>query len=272
MEEEIIVTLTTWEPRINNLPIVLDSIYNQSITPNKVIINFSNNEFIPPKIEEYINKHKIEVNYVEDTKVYKKLIPTLKKYPNACIINIDDDCIYPDYMIEDYINIHKKYPNNPISGNREVKFGMQCHCGNSSLTKAEYFGDWLKYIDKEVIKNCASDDIVMTYFANKNNRPYLRTSNLYFTNIISTDLTVQPYSKEHADGIELSMKYLTKRFGKVDTNINNYINNNTITNIINDIIKNKINDEQEIIYKNFSFKLGKFITAPFRWIKKIITK
>ena len=36
--------------------------------------------------------------------------------------------------------------------------------------------------------------------------------------------------------------------------------------------QNKIQEELWTTYNSFSFKLGKFITAPFRWIKKIITK
>ena len=42
-----------------------------------------------------------------------KIIPTLKLYPNDCIIGIDDDWLYPPTMIEDLWNTHIKYPNNP---------------------------------------------------------------------------------------------------------------------------------------------------------------
>ena len=40
MPEKIIVTMTTWEKRISNIPAVLDTIYSQtSIKINELIIN-----------------------------------------------------------------------------------------------------------------------------------------------------------------------------------------------------------------------------------------
>lgn len=39
--KRIIVSLTTWKGRINTLPIVLDSIVNQTLKPWKIIVNLS---------------------------------------------------------------------------------------------------------------------------------------------------------------------------------------------------------------------------------------
>lgn len=122
MSEQIIISLTTYSRRFNNIPAVLDSIYGQTLLPDKVVLNLAIDETIPETVQSYISDHHIEVNRVPDTKVYKKLIPTLRKYPNDCIITIDDDFLYPENMIEDFMNIHEKYPHNPISGNRIVFF------------------------------------------------------------------------------------------------------------------------------------------------------
>ena len=37
-EEEIIISLTTWSARINNLPVVLKSILEQTIKADKIIV------------------------------------------------------------------------------------------------------------------------------------------------------------------------------------------------------------------------------------------
>lgn len=276
MGERTIISLTTWKPRICNLPIVLDTIYNQTVQPDKIVLNIAYNEVIPTEITTYIEKHNIEVNYVEDTKVYKKLIPTLKKYPNDCIINIDDDCIYPNYMIEDFLETHKKYPNHPISGNRVVLYGMQCHCGCASLTKADYFGEWLDVIDNNIINNCKSSDIVMTFFANKNNNPYIRTKALYFTNLTQQALSSEPYSVS-VENINSTIKYLTKRFGTINADITAYVNDYYLSKIMKDVLDNKYTTlenefkfELEKIYSTFSFKLGSFLTSPFRWLLNIL--
>ena len=187
VNERIIVSLTTWEKRIGNIPAVLDTIFGQTMRPDIVVLNLSEGLVIPDEISNYLDTHNVEINRVTYEKVYKKLIPTLIKYPEDCIINIDDDWLYPPKMIEDFWNIHKQYPNNPISGNREFVAGLPCHCGCASLTKAVFLGD-LSMIDKDVMHNCPSDDSVYTYFSARSGHPYVWSSGLYHINL-------QPYNQ-----------------------------------------------------------------------------
>ena len=149
VKERVIVSLTTYSKRIGNIPVVLDTIFAQTVPPDLVVLNLAYDEVIPEYVIKYIESHSIEVNRVPDTKVYKKLIPTLKKFPQDSIISIDDDFLYPSNMIEDFLHIHKLYPNNPISGNDVVQYGMQCHCGCASLMKYCFLGNEIDYIDDE---------------------------------------------------------------------------------------------------------------------------
>lgn len=282
MEERIIVSLTTWSKRIGNLPVVLDSIFKQTRQPDLVVLNLAFDEIVPKDVQSYIDSHKIEINRVPDTKVYKKLIPTLKKYPNDCVISIDDDWLYPPKMIADFMEIHKQYPNNPISGNRVVLFNMQCHCGCASLTKAEFFGEYLDFINNDVIENCSSDDIVYTYFANKFGKPYLRTKNVYFTNLTPYN-DCNSYSKTvvftDSNGISDSYEYLVNKYGKQEDSISFYVKDEMISTIISDIYKKNIYVEsqkalkngREEVYLTKSYKLGFILLQPFRFVKKIFT-
>lgn len=281
MEERIIVSLTTWTKRICNIPVVLDSIFTQSIPPDFVVLNLAYDEEIPKEVKNYLELHKVEVNRVEDTKVYKKLIPTLQLYPDDCIISIDDDWIYPDGMIADFLNIHRKYPDFPISGNREVINGWQCHCGCASLTKACYFGDLLKQIDCDLRNNCPSDDIVYTYLATAAGHPYIRTQNMYFSNM-------QPYNADdsysfamvdNANGINNSIKYLECRFGSLNNPYCAYINDSYISVILDSILQITIKKQTkkaeasrlayEQLLSSDTFRIGKAITYPLRWLKKL---
>ena len=186
--KRIVVSLTTWKGRIDTLPLVLESIVNQTLKPWKIVVNLSKQEFasvkeIPKNIRTYMKKHGIEVNWVkDDTKVYKKIIPTLLKYKNDLILSIDDDFIYPKNMIVDFYRKYMEYPNNPISGNRVNKFGMDCHCGCSSLVQYKFYNifieDYTRYYE-----NCKSSDIVYTYIANVNGYSYIRTDGIYFNNM-----------------------------------------------------------------------------------------
>lgn len=275
MKERIIVTLTTWSKRIGNIPYVLDTIYSQTLPPDLVVLNLAFEEVVPENVQEYIDQHCIEINRVLDTKVYKKLIPTLRKYPNDCVISIDDDWLYPQMMIEDFMNIHKRYPNNPISGNREVVCGIQCHCGCASLTKAEYFGDYLNIIDEDVMRNCLSDDMVYSYFSSKAGFPYIRTIGEYFLNMVPYNST-NGYSEIcHYSEIQASFNYLQERFGKIQNIIASYIDDKYYAELVNDVsigitkymVTQERREVENQIYSSYAFRIGRFLLKPLNWLK-----
>ena len=277
MQERIIVTLTTWNKRIGNIPAVLETIFNQTLPPDLVVLNIAFDETIPLHVQKYIDSRPIEVFRVADTKAYKKILPTLKRYPNDCIINIDDDWIYPLGMIEDFINVHTKHPDFPISGNRVIIDGRQCHCGCASLLKASYFENNLDLIDDGVIKNCPSSDIVFTYFANKSKHPYIRTNNEYFINMKPYNDT-DGYTNSFGGGVGISdsYKYLIERFGKLDDTITSYILDDGLSVLFEDILSRQRNS---IIYNtemklrsSYSYRIGNFIIRPLSFLKHIISK
>lgn len=265
--ERIIVSLTTWEKRISNIPTVLDTIFAQTVSPDLVVLNLSEELIIPDEIRIYLDAHDVEINRVTFEKVYKKLIPTLIKYPEDCIINIDDDWLYPSTMIEDFWNTHVKYPNNPISGNREFINGLPCHCGCASLTKASFFDD-LNIIDNEVMNNCPSDDTVFTYFAALSGHPYVWSNGLYHINL-------QPYNQSNPytesdllfNAVGVSWNYLTTRFGEAPTCIELLVDDPMIKAILQK--KNEYDKSYSFvqgkreIQKTKSYKLGYFLLKPF---------
>ena len=276
MNERIIISLTTWNKRINNIPVVLDTIFKQTVTPDLVVLNLAIDEVVPEDVQHYIDSHSIEVNRVSDTKVYKKLIPTLKKYPNDCVISIDDDWLYPDGMIEDFVKMHNRYPDYPISGNRIVMNGMQCHCGCASLQKACYFGEFIDYIDRGVIFNCPSDDMVYTYFSNKARHPYIRTSELYFENMTPYNNDISYSDSDVRDsGIKFSYDFLVKKYGKIENVFLPYIKDFYLSDLLLKIHERDVERESWIacrkieneIKQTKAYRLGSFLLKPLIWIR-----
>lgn len=213
-KELVIVSLTTWKERIGNVPVVLDSIFSQTVCPDLVVLNLAYEEVIPEEVADYLSMHSVEIIRVPDTKVYKKIIPTLYKYPEACVINIDDDFEYPKAMIADFLSVHRKHPRMPVTGNYICLDYMNCHCGCASLTKKEYFGKWLDRIDAEVMANCPSDDMVYTYFCAKSGHYYVRTKETYFVNMKPVS-AVQSYSARFTNPEQQTWDYLVGRFGSL---------------------------------------------------------
>ncbi len=279
MKEIVIISLTTWSKRIGNIPVVLDTIYSQTYLPDKVVLNLAYGEIIPEDVADYLQKHDVEIYFTEDTKVYKKFIPTLKRYPDACVINIDDDFIYPNTMIEEFMTLHEQYPQYPISGNHVALNGMQCHCGCASLTKAEYFGNWLDKIDEELRQHCPSSDIIYTYLATQNGHPYIHTNNEYFVNGLLKPIEIgDGYSSciIKNTGIEDSYSYLVNRFGQPKSPLPNYTNDKYIAQIIENILQQQLErrlDEMKVITErryqsSKAYRLGRFLLTPFRWTKR----
>ena len=115
LDNKLIVSLTSYPLRFKTLPLVLNSILNQSIRPDKIILNieYSDKKKIPNSVLDFKN---IEIKYIKNgLKAYGKIIPSLKKYSNIYIITFDDDIIYSKKAIEYLVTKSKKNPRAVIA-------------------------------------------------------------------------------------------------------------------------------------------------------------
>jgi hypothetical protein len=102
-QENIIVSLTTYSKKIYDVFLVVESIFEQTLKPDKLILWLAEDEFKESDIPLLLKKQQergLEIAYCKDIKSYKKLIPTLQKYPEDIIITVDDDVMYPVDLIE----------------------------------------------------------------------------------------------------------------------------------------------------------------------------
>lgn len=117
-ETELILSFTTYNKRVHDVHLVIESIAEQTLKPNRLILWLDENEFtletIPLILHKQIERG-LEVRFCPNYKSYKKLIPTLMQFPNANIITIDDDVLYPHDMIEILYKENKLFPNCILS-------------------------------------------------------------------------------------------------------------------------------------------------------------
>ena len=164
----IIVTLTSWTKRIQNVLPVIESILKSSVIPDKIYLNLSIEEFpnkesdLPYTLNFFIKHSKrVCLNWVEgkNTKTMKKIFPILK-YLNDddIIINADDDMLFPKDLIKSRISDFNKY-------NRK-------YCITSKLSKTINFGGYMYVMNptslftKRMLKNwdkIINDTIIETY-------------------------------------------------------------------------------------------------------------
>lgn len=152
--------------------------------PDAIVLNIAEEEHIPEVLDKVIREHPIiRVNRVKDTKVWKKFLPTFQLYPNEVIICIDDDFIYPSFMIQEFMEAYEANPACPVSGNKVEWYGLKCHCGCASLVKREFF-DGIE-VTQEMMDNCFSSDFAYTWLLAQKGIFYNRTKHRFFKNMPS---------------------------------------------------------------------------------------
>jgi len=110
-KEEIIVSLTTHGRRLYDAYIAIESIMQGSVLPNRIILwlseEYKDTIIFPVTLQNQIERG-LEVKYCKDIRSYTKLIYALKEFPEASIVTIDDDVIYPYDLIENFVNVHNR--------------------------------------------------------------------------------------------------------------------------------------------------------------------
>ena len=117
--KEVIVSLTTFGKRLYDTYLPIESVMQGSIKPNRIILWLADdlkNKTLPITLQKQQSRG-LQVRYCHDIKSYKKIIPTLKEFPDACIITIDDDAIYKFDLIENMVSAYNNDPNH-IYANR----------------------------------------------------------------------------------------------------------------------------------------------------------
>lgn len=109
----VIVSLTTYGERIKELKYTLYSLVTQTVKPEKIIVNlaYEDEQYLTDDIRSF-EKYGVEFYLCRDIKSYKKLIPTLSRFPNSCIVTTDDDIFYEKEWLNKLYKAHLKYPND----------------------------------------------------------------------------------------------------------------------------------------------------------------
>lgn len=113
-DHEVVVSLTTYKERIHEVYLTIESIMQGTVKPNRIILWLAEDEFTEEDLPIVLKKQRergLEIRYCKDIRSYKKIIPTLRLCPEACIVTIDDDIIYEPDLLEHLIYSYKKYPD-----------------------------------------------------------------------------------------------------------------------------------------------------------------
>lgn len=119
-DTKIIVSLTSFPERINEVKFTIYSLLNQKLKPDGLVLWLASDEFknkeedLPVSLLN-LTKNGLSIRWYEkNIKSYKKLIPSLKSFPNSIIVTADDDIFYPENWLFDLFKEHKIHPLDVI--------------------------------------------------------------------------------------------------------------------------------------------------------------
>jgi hypothetical protein len=141
-EQELIVSLTTIPERIGKVHLCIETLLRQSVQPDRVILWLSESnepgrplvtdDALPSKLRR-LQERGLEIRWCKDIRSYRKIIPTLRIFPEAIVVTSDDDVYYPRRWLEQLYGAYLKEPR-------------LLHCHRAHLVKYDAEGRALPYL------------------------------------------------------------------------------------------------------------------------------
>lgn len=155
--QQIIISLTSYPARINNLIHTIESLFRQKRQADEIVLWLSILEFpnkyndLPKDLLCLIGKNGFHIEWVtENIKSHKKYYYALQNSRNI-VITVDDDMYYSDTMVSTLMDSYSKHPN-AISA-RRVRL-ITKEDGKLSLYH-KWEGEVVEYIGVERMDLCA---------------------------------------------------------------------------------------------------------------------
>ncbi len=112
-DNHIVISLTSYYKRFDVVHLTLEALLNQEYQPDKIILWLSQEDIdktpLPIKVLN-LQKRGVDIRIVkENIRSYKKLIYSLKEYPDSYIVTCDDDILYPSWFLKYLVatsNVH----------------------------------------------------------------------------------------------------------------------------------------------------------------------
>lgn len=108
---QIIVSLTSYGKRVQDVAFAIESIMQQTLKANRIVLWLSHDDYKHlPEALMLQQKRGLEIRECDDLLSYKKIVPSLIEFPNDAIITIDDDLMYDFDLLERLIRAYQLQP------------------------------------------------------------------------------------------------------------------------------------------------------------------
>lgn len=112
--EQITISLTSYGPRIENVYLTIESLMQQSLKADRIVLCLAKSEFSERDLPTTLKNQRergLEILFcAENIGPYTKFFYTMQKYPDDIIITVDDDFIYPIDTVDSLYRAYLKEP------------------------------------------------------------------------------------------------------------------------------------------------------------------
>ncbi|AJQ95291.1 glycosyltransferase [Gynuella sunshinyii] len=111
-----IVSLTSIESRLNIVHLTIRSLLAQTLQPEKIVLWL--NDRLKVKIPNNLNRligSRFEIRFSDQNCAHRKLVESLRIYPDKIIVTCDDDQMYPETWLHRLWQDHLDYPCDIIA-------------------------------------------------------------------------------------------------------------------------------------------------------------
>ena len=113
---EIVVSLTSFPPRIGQLHLTLKSLLCQTLVPRRIVVWLSREEFpngsqaLPDSLKA-LTHNGVEFRFVpQNLRSHKKYYYAFREFPDNTVVTVDDDVIYPRDTLARLWNLYWQHP------------------------------------------------------------------------------------------------------------------------------------------------------------------
>ena len=115
LEQDLVVSLTSFPARINDVYLTIESLFQQSLKADKVVLWLSKADFGPNDIPQTLRNLELRGLTIafcdEDLGPYTKFFYSLAAFPDSLLITVDDDILYPPDMVDQLYRAWKREPH-----------------------------------------------------------------------------------------------------------------------------------------------------------------
>lgn len=146
---ELVVSLTTIPERITKVHICIETLLRQTLKPDRLILWLSESiesgrdpirmDLLPASLTRLQNRG-LEIRWCDDIRSYRKFVPTVRAFPDALVVTVDDDHFYPRHLLEDLFDAYIREP-------------QYIHCHRARLMRYDASNKPARYRDWELIED-----------------------------------------------------------------------------------------------------------------------